>query len=603
MMRLLGAALAVWFTLVLSAYAQAVLQPSFFGMDIATPVNGNKLPIYYSVGKPGEGGFWYQIETCRPANPNDQSDPCWNWVPLDVVAANYGYSIGVTIDYLILFDTPSWSQANPCHTPYNTNMPDSLTDLYNFATTITTRYAGKIDNWEMANEMSFAGDGCSTGWYSGTLASLITASAGLCHAVHAANPKAFLFTPSVFFITGEQYFANYLAQGGSTCDGVSLHTYPLFSTGDYNPTIPPEENWNQIQFYSALFSQYGLSGGRINISEGGQTGSTYDSPANGAIWLIMMTGFEYNGFQTRVMPYAWNVPSDASKTFTDAYGNITGLGQAYRSVESWLTGATVTQPPTRTAGTNGIRNPNGTGFVAGTPGTPPTDWSLSAPDSAKGVNTAILGSCVNNGVTGVSFRIWTPTVVSAGASGFTKFFLEGSEQISASLGQWWTRSGTLALTAGSLTNLTVINEWNENSSLGGNLGATANSGNAQINPIATPVTQQYSIQTIESGVTYVQPSIGFNYSAGNAFDATFCSTGQGMDTGNLWTMTITRSGGYQGLIVWTANYSGPLAYSPGGSYGYSRDVYGSSHPVIGNSVVLTDVPLLVETQQYAGWVP
>lgn len=564
------------------------LAPSFFGMNFSSTPASNPITTPYTAAKL-LGGTWSGVENCRPANPANQADGCWYWTSLDAGLAMCG-AIGVDCDYVLLMNTPTWATA-----AHDTAAPpDDLNDLYNFATTFATRYKGKVKLYEVANEMSYSG------WYDGTLAQIVTISNQLCSIIHATDPAAKLYSPSTFYISGEQYFANYLAAGGSTCDGVALHPYPLFTNTDYNPTVGPEESWNQVQFYSALFKQYGQS--NLLISEGGQTWSTYDPAADGAIWLLQMTGFAYNGFATRVMPYSWNIQTRVGLGYTDARGAPNTRGVAYMNAQAWLEGATVTQPPTRTAGANGIRNPNGTGFTAGTPGTPPTNWALAAPDSGFGVSTQIVGACANNGVSGVAWRVWgTPTT---GAAGYTKLTLEGTQQIAASLGQWWTRGGTASLIAGSLTGIsTVTNGWNEMSSGGGSLGNTGSNLNSRITPIAPAVAQAYSVMTKQAGVAFVQPGFTLNYSVGSTFDATFCLTGQTMDTGNVWTMTIARPGGYQGLIVWSANYSGPVSYSVPGQYLFWRDVMGNNGAVKNGAITIGARPILVENQQSAGWTP
>lgn len=575
--------------LVWPANAQVTLQPNFFGMDLASTPPKNPIPLTYTISKI-LGGVWNTVETCRPADPNNQSDPCWNWSGLDSGVALCA-AIGVDCDFIIFIDAPAWSQA----VPDTAAPPDDLQDLYNYGTTLATRYAGRIHRYEIANEMSLSS------WYSGSLATLVTFSNQLCTLVHAADPKALVFSPSTFFITGEQYFANYLAAGGAVCDGVGLHPYPIFSVpGSYNPSgaVPPEENWNTVQFYTALFQQFGLGGGNLMLSEGGQTLSTYDIAANGSIWLLQMTGFAPN-FKTRVMPYAWNAVPGRSTNFVDAFGNINAQGQAYTQTESWLIGSTVTQVPTRTRGTNGIRNPNGTGFVAGLPGTPPTNWSLVAGDVTHGISTEIVGACTNNGVAGVAWHIFG--TATAGAAGFTKLWLEVQNQIPATQSQWWTRGGTASLIAGSLTNLTVVNNWAEQSLNGTSSNTTAGTLNARIIPIATPVAQQYAIQTIEPYTQYVRPSFGTNYTVGNPINATFCLTDQFMDTGNQWTMQITRPGGYQAEILWAANYSGPVPFTVSAPFAYQRDVTGGSGPIVNNTVILTGRPILIENQPHMIW--
>lgn len=103
--------------------------------------------------------------------------------------------------------------------------------------------------------------------------------------------------------------------------------------------------------------------------------------------------------------------------------------------------------------TNSIRNNTMVGAVAGTPGTPPTQWSISA---GAGVAVQIVGTGVTNGINYIDVKYFGTTT----ASFSTQIFPEinnAAVPISASVGQTWTSSYWLAIVAGSINGLAGAN--------------------------------------------------------------------------------------------------------------------------------------------------
>ena len=103
------------------------------------------------------------------------------------------------------------------------------------------------------------------------------------------------------------------------------------------------------------------------------------------------------------------------------------------------------------------------GAVAGTPGTAPTNYTLT---SGGGVTRNIVGTGTENGITYIDVQF-----SSAGAN---NFFItpEPSTQIAASSGQAWTSSFYVRLIGGSLANLAIDHNLQENSAVGAFLAAS-----------------------------------------------------------------------------------------------------------------------------------
>jgi hypothetical protein len=112
------------------------------------------------------------------------------------------------------------------------------------------------------------------------------------------------------------------------------------------------------------------------------------------------------------------------------------------------------------AATNGIRNASALGSVAGTPGTPPTNWSVTGP--ANGITRTIVGTGTEDGIQYIDVQYaGTPS-----ASSSVVILPEGTAIVAALTGQTWTASLFVRLTAGTLTNAALRIETAERDNAG-----------------------------------------------------------------------------------------------------------------------------------------
>jgi hypothetical protein len=96
--------------------------------------------------------------------------------------------------------------------------------------------------------------------------------------------------------------------------------------------------------------------------------------------------------------------------------------------------------------TNYIDNPNCVGAVAGTPGTPPSGWSVS--NNGQGLNWSILGVGTESGIAYMDVRLSGTSSGTNGASITPKLFAAAAE-----VGQAWTQSCFIRRVAGSLAGI------------------------------------------------------------------------------------------------------------------------------------------------------
>jgi hypothetical protein len=137
---------------------------------------------------------------------------------------------------------------------------------------------------------------------------------------------------------------------------------------------------------------------------------------------------------------------------------------------SAVTRRTLVQP----AGSNAIRNPRAEGFVAGTPGTAPTHWSVTT--TASGITRQINAGGVESGLPYLEVRYHGTNssggVLQIGVSG------EANTAVAAAPGDVLTASAFVKLAAGSLSGLTSVTV----------LMRARNAGGSQIGITSTTIT-------------------------------------------------------------------------------------------------------------------
>lgn len=217
---------------------------------------------------------------------------------------------------------------------------------------------------------------------------------------------------------------------------------------------------------------------------------------------------------TFVAPAGWNF----ARAGTNA-GYITSAGQyaqaaanALRFTYDPLT-LTCLGALAETTRTNAIRNPRAEGFVAGSPGTVPTNWlgSLQA-----GLTTTISASTTDNGFPCAVIRIFgTP-----GASGQCSIAFETITQIAATVNQDWAFTLYQKISAGSATNTSAwqlqIIEYN-------NVSAVLGTQTQTFTPSTLPFGQvrtEFLCRLAQATTASIRPRMAFSVTNGNAIDIT-----------------------------------------------------------------------------------
>lgn len=575
-----------------TANAQTI-PSSFWGMNYSIPTLIAQPKIFAGNVRvwPSTNGVistqWSSMETCRPANVTNQNDPCYNWTGMDALVA---WAKGATVTYAF-GNVPGWANGNAGQgVP-----PTSFTDFYNFVTTLATRYAGKGVIYEGWNEFS-----PGSGYWTGTIAQMVTLFSQACSIIHATDPSALVGTPTSTNYTGIAAMDAFLAAGGGACADINMvHGYAINqSTGPGVPYQPPEQAWQIVQTYKGMFSYYGLGSKPFAVTEGywggcGCITTTTQQTAWGLVYVSLLAsgGISFQDW------YDYDA-TNGDGTLFDGAAWLNATGQGYRAMVSWLSGATFSSPIARIATTNQIRNPSGSGAAAGTqgpcasttPGTLPTNWSIFPATGTNGIHLSVVGTGTENGVAYTDIRICGTPVTNGGES----IYFEAGNHITASNGQLWNPCVYVKLAGGSATNVSLSLQYQENNS---SFSFIDNPVNFAFNPFPYPLQTQpqcYSGVNISGSVAFVLPYIGLAATAGNAFDITLRIGAPTMDNGSQWSGTTDK-----GQIVWDANASSSFSTA----LGFTWTADGQQTAVSGGNVTLTNTPQMLESSVQKGWTP
>ena len=169
------------------------------------------------------------------------------------------------------------------------------------------------------------------------------------------------------------------------------------------------------------------------------------------------------------------------------------------------------------AATNGIRNSMATGAVAGSPGTPATNWGWGG-DVGLGISRTTVGSTTEDGIgaTDINFS-GTST-----ASGQLFVIYEATAIIAAVLGQTFTVSHFLRLVGGAETNIVILTGFFEMDS-GGAILATQFTAGAQTVTSAALKTQRFSYTAAitNAACAYIRPFLRVTFASGVTLNGTY----------------------------------------------------------------------------------
>jgi len=342
------------FTCVLTAIGlQAQVQPTFFGMGVATTADMPKVS-YGTLSHPPVA--WTAIEGAGRGKYNFKSmDAFVTKAPKD---AN-----GVSLLVLDIGGwTPGWAVADQTTCFHDkigmvacTIGPDNIQDWIDYVTEVVAHYNGTtaphVKYYEIWNEMS------NTKFWTGGVPEMV-ALAQAAYPIIKTDPYATVLTPSVTWHNGINFMTQFLQGGGyQYAEALSFHGYPSKTGGGVPLPVPLPESplstnapiVTMITTFRQLADDNGLLGKPLVTTEGGWGTNGVSDPDMQAAWIahyeLLQAGLAVaNNLQFQTW-YTWG------QAFSGDIENSSGLpteaGLAYNLVYTWLANQ-VSQPCTNT---------------------------------------------------------------------------------------------------------------------------------------------------------------------------------------------------------------------------------------------------------------
>ncbi len=269
-------------------------------------------------------------------------------------------------DFIFTFGhVPAWASTNPTDPCVGgkgpgTCAPPDMNAFDNFATQLVQRYCGTVKYYEPWNEPD------NPQFWDGTDAQLLTIARhtyqiakdpancgctnGVCSPNGGVNPNQVLLPPISGLGPGSITWLDwYLASAGTSypyADIAAFHGY-------VSPAYVPEEIASGVQLFKQTLGQYGLSNLPLWNTEVSWQWNTNDDDQNQVSWLMRYHMTQVATGVSRVVWYAydncwwgtlWSSPlCSYTQGPADPVNQLTVAGVAYGTIETWLTGANLTQ--------------------------------------------------------------------------------------------------------------------------------------------------------------------------------------------------------------------------------------------------------------------
>jgi polysaccharide biosynthesis protein PslG len=270
-----------------------------------------------------------------------------NWATMNTARNSFSWSnldelINIAqrhkVDVLFtLGRTPRWASANPdAKSPYGPGQcapPANMQYWEEFLRAIVTHAAGKIKFWETWNEPQSP----DSVFYCGDISTMVELQRRAYEIIKAIDPKAIVLTPSAVGDYGPSWVSRFLAAGGARyADVMSFHGYLA-------PGKKVESIIATIAKFKAAFAENGQKEKPVWDTEAGwgQNPSLSD-PEQQAGFLAKYYLLHWSSGIERFYWYAFD--NDDWGTLWDVKSGLHKPGIAYRQVQQWLQGSTMTSP-------------------------------------------------------------------------------------------------------------------------------------------------------------------------------------------------------------------------------------------------------------------
>jgi len=254
----------------------------------------------------------------------------WRFEKLDgyvSLAQQHGTGILLTLG-----GSPRWASARPNepsnYSPGFTAEPLSIDDWRSYVKTVTLRYKGRIQAYEIWNEPNLPD------YWRGTTDQMLTLTKEASLIIRGVDPQALVVSPSATADYGIPWLAEFLKKGGGQyVDVIGFHFY-------VNPhTLPPEDMLPVIQHVHEVLADNGLANKPVwNTETGWLEPAKFDSDELAAGFLARAFILSWAAGIQRFYWYGWDNQFMAIVTYKESVRTITPAGSAYKIVEQWLVG-------------------------------------------------------------------------------------------------------------------------------------------------------------------------------------------------------------------------------------------------------------------------
>jgi hypothetical protein len=302
---------------------------AFFG------IHYNKLGSYTvpAVTQPfGLVRLWDTGTKWRDIQPDSTSSFIWtrmDYVMGQVETANPGATVLMTLG-----TGPVWASARPTESATyglgSAAEPSNIEYWRTYVKAVANRYKGRIDAYEIWNEVDYSG------FWTGGTAKLLELAAVAYTEIKAIDPTAIILTPNFTAGSGPRVLSDYLDLGGAAyADVISCHVY-------FNTT--PEFHLASLRGF--LFTAASHAPGKpVWNTEGSVSSASALTDASLARGYVARTAMlQWAAGIRNFTWYCWDIHTLANQLAlsTSNYSSPTDTGGAYFKTMQWLVGARVT---------------------------------------------------------------------------------------------------------------------------------------------------------------------------------------------------------------------------------------------------------------------
>lgn len=331
------------------------------------------------------GTMWKNIE---PTNDG------WDWTRADMYVNTLirGHDPNCKILFT-LGQTPVWAAANPTvpsgYGAGASSAPADMNEWREYVRAVATRYAGKIQYYELWNESNVTG---ASAFYTGGIPKMVEMAQAAKQEIQAVDPAAKLIGPNVT-VSGLGFLESFLEAGGDAyVDLYSIHIYT---------SLLPEDALISLTNIRELLASYGITKPVLD-TEGRAAGSTTPTATQSRAAVARNYVTKWGFGATNFSWYAYDINSNTNDVWLSVAENSATLndgGIAYREIARWMTGAQMTS---KNKDANGLwivtlTRPNGYvahicwKYTSGVTMTVPAGWGAIRRRNLDGTSSSMAG--------------------------------------------------------------------------------------------------------------------------------------------------------------------------------------------------------------------